>query len=99
MRIDGNVCKVKSASRGSVVWNSPAIYENQRTAPAREPRAGEKRPLRTNSYRVPSAEFTTVLVWQVKCTTFQHPPEDKVFGAPRPLDPEGAREGTSQVQA
>ncbi|KAL0044248.1 hypothetical protein WJX82_006772 [Trebouxia sp. C0006] len=31
---------------------------------------------------------------QVKCTTFQHPPEDKVFGAPRPLDPEGAREVT-----
>jgi len=81
-----------------VVWNSPAIHENQRTAPAREPRAGEKHQPCTNSYRVPSAELTNVLVLQVKCTTFQHPPEDKVFGAPRPLDPEGAREGTSNAQ-
>ena len=82
-----------------MVWNSPAIYENQRTAPAREPGAGEKRPLRTSSYRGPSAELMTLLVWQVTGTTFQHPPEDKVFGAPRPLDPEGAREGTSKAQA
>ena len=50
-------------------------------------------------YRVPSPELANVLVWQVKCTTFQHPPEDKVFGAPRPLDPEGAREGISNAQA
>lgn len=99
VRSDGNVCKVKSASRRPVVWNSPAIHENERTAPAREPRPGESYPPRTNSHLVSSAEVTNVLVRQVKCTTFQHPPEDKVFGAPRPLDPEGAREGTSKAQA
>ena len=30
---------------------------------------------------------------KVKRTTFATPPEDKVFGASRPQDPEGAREG------
>ena len=98
VRSDGNVCEVKSASRGSVVWNSPAIHENQRTASAREPGSGEKHPHCSHSYRVPLGELTNVLVLQVKCTTFQHPPEDKVFGAPRPLDPEGAREGTSKAR-
>ena len=32
---------------------------------------------------------------KVKRTTFATPPEDKVFGASRPQDPEGAREGTA----
>ena len=31
---------------------------------------------------------------KVKRTTFATPPDDKVFGASRPQDPEGAREGT-----
>ena len=32
---------------------------------------------------------------KIKRTTFATPPEDKVFGASRPQDPEGAREGTA----
>ena len=36
-------------------------------------------------------------ILQVKRTTFQRPPEEKIFGVPRPLDPEGAREGTLEI--
>ena len=43
----------------------------------------------------PMHGFHSSLALQIKRTTFQRPPEEKVFGVPRPLDPEGAREGTA----
>lgn len=76
-----------------MVWHTPGVHEHECAAAARRPRPGQRTTACETALDVCTTSFSHFLPLQVKCTTFQHPPEEKVFGAPRPLDPEGAREG------
>ena len=77
-----------------MVWDTQAYHEHQRAAAARGSWAGS-----LTHFCVYAADstygFHQSVALQIKRTTFQRPPEEKIFGVPRPLDPEGAREGVA----